>query len=358
NKMQDRRYRIGAIVGFFILVGFALVYMHKGSSMQTDVLKLHQEQDTHDQDKSSQIRKTQTHVNYGDEKFTNLFHSLQHSNTRKGISTNCITGATMRTFNPDFKTVLHKDTHDAIAPEMDVKRKDAFVHIFKKHKWGRGDGTSDLQVSGGGSYLKFAQEAMAVLHSVVDEYKILKGVKRVRLLDIPCGDMQWMSRFLATRGDIDYYGMDIVPKLIELHKEKFKDEPWTFKQHDIAKTALVESYDIIHCRMMLQHLPVSETLKVLENFSRSKSGYLVTTTFPTTSSHKKIHVGSFQPLNLEIPPISLPPPLCYQRDGDHTRQGHHYISVWPLPLKYIEDCNKVAMSVLQDKKNLTIYTCI
>ncbi|CAH1785231.1 unnamed protein product [Owenia fusiformis] len=243
---------------------------------------------------------------------------------------------------------------------MDVKREDAFVHIFKKHKWGKGDGTSDLQVSGEGSNLKFAQEAMAVLHSVVDEYKILKGVKRVRLLDIPCGDMQWMSRFLATRGDIDYFGMDIVPQLIELHEKKFKDKPWTFKQHDIAKTALVESYDIIHCRMMLQHLSASETLKVLENFSRSKSGYLVTTTFLTTPFNKKIDAGSFLLLNLEIPPISLPPPLCYQRDGDPSRRVYHFLGVWPLPLKYIEECSQVAvkMGVLQDERNSTIYTCI
>ncbi|CAH1790637.1 unnamed protein product [Owenia fusiformis] len=356
--MRCRKYPTVAIVGFIILVGFALYFRQPRSSGQTHILKQQQEENTHVQDKSSQIREIQTQVDYSDEKFTNLFHSLQHSNARKGLSTNCLTGATMRTFSPGFKTVLHKDTHDATIPEVDVKREDAFVNIFKNHKWGRGDNTSDLQVSGGGSYLKFAQETMAVLHSVVDEYKILKGVKRVRLLDIPCGDMQWMSRFLATRDDIDYYGMDIVPQLIDLHEKKFKEEPWTFKQHDIAKTALVDSYDIIHCRMMLQHLPVSETLKVLDNFSQSKSSYLVTTTFPTTSSHKKIHAGSFQALNLEIPPISLPPPLCYQRDGDHTRQGHHYIGVWPLPLKYIEDCSQVAKGVLQDKKNLTIHTCI
>ena len=64
-------------------------------------------------------------------------------------------------------------------------------------------------LSGEGATLHWTQETIATLHSVVSQLKQLLGVQRVRLLDVPCGDMAWMSRFLQTRDDVDYTGVDI-----------------------------------------------------------------------------------------------------------------------------------------------------
>ncbi len=36
------------------------------------------------------------------------------------------------------------------------------------------------------------------------------------------------GRFLVTRDDVDYTGVDIVPELIESHRVTYKQFPWTF----------------------------------------------------------------------------------------------------------------------------------
>jgi len=59
--------------------------------------------------------------------------------------------------------------------------------------------------------VEFSIEAMAGIHTVINEIKAKLGLDRISLLDIPCGDMRWMSRFLDNREDVDYTGIDIVP---------------------------------------------------------------------------------------------------------------------------------------------------
>ena len=62
---------------------------------------------------------------------------------------------------------------------------------------------------------------MLALHSVINALKRRLGVTRVSLLDVPCGDMHWMKRFLVSRDDVEYTGLDIVPDLIAAHKRDF-----------------------------------------------------------------------------------------------------------------------------------------
>ena len=188
------------------------------------------------------------------------------------------------------------------------------------------------------------------------------GVSRVRLLDIPCGDMAWMSRFLKTRDDIDYTGMDIVPELIGNHTESFKKYPWKFLLQDIVEKPLNESYDIILCRMMLQHLYTRDVLKVLKMFADSGSRSLLTTTLYTfennTDLSKKPSKDRYRGLNLEIPPVSLAPPKCLFRDGEEEdiNGKFHFLGLWDLPLRKIRDCSKQTSFTLPGR-NVTIYSC-
>jgi len=80
---------------------------------------------------------------------------------------------------------------------------------------------------------------MAALHVIIGQLKQYLGVDRVRLLDAPCGDMQWMSRFLQTRDDVDYTGMDIVGDIIKHHRAEFSDRPWKFLNVDVVSEVLV-----------------------------------------------------------------------------------------------------------------------
>ena len=222
-------------------------------------------------------------------------------------------------------------------------RERTFFHIYKQGKWGKGvDITnSGVQRSGPGSSLNAAQEANGILHTIINSLKLKLGKQTIKLLDVPCGDFQWMHRFLQTRNDIMYTGMDIVPDLISRHKNNFKNaSSWRFILQDAVKTRLNEPYDIILMRHVIQHLPYNDIMDMLAHASNSGSKYLLATTFPGhKSSGDLLEPGGFRRVNLQIPPISLTPPLCIHKDGTdefHGDQG--YLGLWQLPLKKMKGC--------------------
>ena len=201
---------------------------------------------------------------------------------------------------------------------------------------------------------------MAQLHVVIDQLKMRYGMSRVRLLDIPCGDMLWMSHFLSTRDDIDYTGIDIVPNLIASHRKLFASRStWKFHVVDIIKDGVGKwsttdggdgHYDLVLCRNMIPNLKFPESLAVLKRLSDIQTGvadrpaYLLISTHSHNSRNNekdgpKLKSGSFfrfNPHNLLIPPFSLVPPLCLGRDN--LFQHVLYIGVWPLPLRQVVGC--------------------
>jgi len=200
-----------------------------------------------------------------------------------------------------------------------------------------------------GSSLDSSQETILVLSAFIDQFKHHHGVDRVRLLDVACGDMLWMSRFLKARDDIDYTGVDIVPDLINSHRKLFATQStWKFVLTDIVlggnelfKAGSV--FDLILCRQMLQHLYHGDVLRVLINLSSLASRsplpvYLLATTFneaPTNVDLTDTSSYRFRYLNLEAPPVSLEPPLCVAPD---IPESHHFLGLWRLPLRRVASC--------------------
>ena len=216
----------------------------------------------------------------------------------------------------------------------------------------------DRLLAGSGSTLYFTQEFSATIHRVVSEVRAVRGLSRVRLLDVPCGDMAWLSRFLRTRDDIDYTGIDIVPSLIDHHRKQYNHFGWKFIQRDVVQNGLNDTYDIIVSRMMLQHLYSSDAIRVLASFSNSGSGYLLTTTFPSNDKNVELSTNKtdrYRNLNLEIEPVSLSTPLCIQRDGPPVR-NHPYVGLWRLPLKRIDQC-EAAKPFQVEGTGVTFYSC-
>ena len=262
----------------------------------------------------------------------------------------CVTGKVL--FNTTkteekFETdISHADVKMPLNKESELERQASFQKVFHKKEWGVETGKSigGLQASGHGSTIPYAQEEMAVLHSVIEDLKYRLKKEKIAILDIPCGDMQWMKRFLETRDDVDYTGMDIVPEIINSHKKTFANTPWQFIHQDIVATPLSKSYDLIHNRQMLQHVISTDALTVLKHFSASGSSYLLSTTFATHPSNVELNnkeKGRFRFLNLELPPFSLTPPLCYSRDGPpRHHQFMHYTALWQLPLRSFRTCAK------------------
>ncbi len=178
--------------------------------------------------------------------------------------------------------------------------------------------------------------------------------------------MAWMSRFLETRDDVDYTGVDIVPDLIENHKQKFEHKPnWRFLAMDALEEPLPMGAHIIICRLLLQHLFTPDLQTLLAKFSSSGANYLLTMTSPEETYNTELEISEtnperFRKVNLELPPVSLTPPLCLMRDGPpgYLDGWHHFAALWKLPLRQVFPCstpNKFKITVMS--KEVSVASC-
>lgn len=178
-----------------------------------------------------------------------------------------------------------------------------------------------------------------------------------------------MRRFLETRDDIDYTGVDIVSKVIARHRAVYADRPTRkFLNLDVVSDPInVSDYDVIMTRMMMQHLTHADVIRILRKLSDVTSGrdlrrpvFLMATTFSSTVTNARLDVNNsmrFELLNLEIEPFRLSPPLCLFRDG--PPKSVHFMGLWRLPLKVVAQtsCTK-PVAVSTPLSRLPLYSCI
>ena len=262
---------------------------------------------------------------------------LQRVNS--GVVYDCVTWEPIRTYDPEVVKKNYQIFSNVQGTgETDDHRQSSFIDFYNQQTFGGRDGRVSKQhenynASGSGSALERSQGVLAILHTMIDRLKTQLNKTSIKILDIPCGDLQYMSYFLETRNDIKYTGANIVPAMIDKHMERYKGNKHVhFKTIDIVKDELTESYDIILCRMMLQHLVYKDVLRTLYHFSKSNSTYLATTTFSENKVNEEVTLRGvrFRHLNLEIPPINLSPPLCNYKEPPVT--DFHYMAIWKLPL--------------------------
>lgn len=162
--------------------------------------------------------------------------------------------------------------------------------------------------SGVGSSLVKTRNTLQTIEKVFKEHQIKK------FLDLPCGDLNWMSK--ASMNGVEYTGMDLSPSLISYNKQKYGQNK-KFVTHDIVKDEILEKFDLILCRDLLFHLSSESALAALNNFKKSGSKYLLTTTFPNINENISIKDNEWYPINLEIAPFNFPPPIAlYQEVED------------------------------------------
>ncbi|XP_074660395.1 uncharacterized protein LOC141912873 [Tubulanus polymorphus] len=259
----------------------------------------------------------------------------------KPVVDNCVTWTPVYKVRPLLRTIPFKLDRPATVPKKENtnERMASFQEVYSKKLWGTHEPNyKGFQGSGSGSSVAYAQNMMKSLNGTINAVKKATGKSKIRFLDIPCGDMVWMPKFLTTRTDVIYTGMDIVPEMIDAHNTRFANmKDWSFRHQDIVNNPLNEQFDIIHSRHMLQHLTTGDALKVLDHLSSSGSLFLLTTTWSNIAVNRELPTfqhGRFRRMNLEIPPFNLEPPACIGRDwptGNLDREL--YTGLWPLPLR-------------------------
>ena len=179
-------------------------------------------------------------------------------------------------------------------------------------------------VSGPGSCLAQTQEIRRGLPY------LLQSLDARSLVDAPCGDFNWMKHVVL--GLDDYVGIDIVYDIVAENQKKFGGGCRQFIKADIIRDNLPRA-DVILCRDCLVLLSYDDVHRSIENFKRSGTTYLLTTTFTTLAANYDVVTGQWRPLNLRLPPFSFPNPLKIIVEGC-TEAGGRYadksLALWRL----------------------------
>lgn len=204
---------------------------------------------------------------------------------------------------------------------LGLKKK--FARVFQENAFG-----GEISLSGRGSELNQTKKIMEEIPN------LLKAFSITSLVDIPCGDQNWISK--VDLGEIRYIGADIVSELIEKNNKAFYGGNRSYIELDITRKVPPRS-DLVLCRDLLVHLSTKEITNSLRNIKRSGSTYLLTTTFTGNRDYKNLpfisrHVG-WRPINLEVYPFNFPKPLqilnegCTEGDGAFADKS---LGLWRL----------------------------
>jgi hypothetical protein len=174
--------------------------------------------------------------------------------------------------------------------------KEVFTQIYHSNRWGSAE-----SVSGFGSEVKNTASLAKALPECFREL----GIRT--LLDLPCGDFNWMSR--VDLDGVDYLGADIVEALIQRNQQTYTGRHGVrFEVLDLLTDALPKA-DLVLVRDCLVHFSNQDIRKALQNIRRSDCTYLLTTTFAQLPRNRDIITGEWRPINLCKPPFLLPAPL-------------------------------------------------
>jgi SAM-dependent methyltransferase len=196
--------------------------------------------------------------------------------------------------------------------------KEIFTEIYQSNYWGGKESRSGI--GSDTDQTKFLVTELSLL---------LKKLKVRSMLDIPCGDFNWMHK---VEFDGFYIGADIVEPLIERNRELYNDPLREFTVLNIVEDKLPK-VDLVFSRDCLVHLSNEEVFAALANIKASGSKYLLTTNYfwHQRPHNNNIKTGSWRRLNLHEGPFNLPFPkeiLVEGYDWDDDRDKS--LCLWPL----------------------------
>jgi hypothetical protein len=202
-----------------------------------------------------------------------------------------------------------------------------FARMYETNLW---DGAESR--SGDGSSLVATSRLRAELPPMLRTL----GVRR--LLDIPCGDLHWMSYVdVAAAGVVSYVGGDVVDAIVAANRARYATPGREFVRVDLTTGPLPAMEggpaDALLCRDCLVHLSFANIARVLGVVRASGTRYLITTTFLEQQTNIDVVDGDWRPLNLERAPFDFPPPVAVLLEGCEEEGGAYAdkaLAAWPV----------------------------
>jgi SAM-dependent methyltransferase len=191
-----------------------------------------------------------------------------------------------------------------------------FSTIYQNQIWSQGRAGRSL--SGLGSEIANTKSIQLHLPG------LLSALGTKVLLDVGCGDFNWMSKIELP---CKYVGIDVVPGVIEQNLTAFGSGNRTFYTLDATSSSLPYA-DTVLCRELLFHLSFDHIRSFLENIRKSEIKTLIATTDDVTSFNSDIVSGDFRLLNLMKAPFRFAEPECSIPDDEVT--SGRTLGVWNM----------------------------
>ena len=197
---------------------------------------------------------------------------------------------------------------------------ETFNHINAVNLWG-----SSESASGEGSTAAETEYLKSGLQKLIEDFQVKS------ILDAGCGDFGWIRTLNLT--NIKYCGIDLLEDTISRLQHSYKNNgKFEFIRADVSQ-AMLPKTDLILCRDCLVHLSFYDIKKMLANFRKSGSKYLLTTTFVNARSNDDIITGDWRTINLQLKPFNFPSPLVVIKEGCMQNNGLYKdksLALWEL----------------------------
>jgi len=181
-----------------------------------------------------------------------------------------------------------------------------FTNIYEQNTWNGKESRS-----GTGSDLV---NTAALRPLLVEFINSLAGTSQEinSMLDLPCGDFNWMKEIIGQLKIKEYLGGDIIPTMLKDNEVRYGGMS-IVTTPKFAYINMLEDVppkvDLILCRDGLVHLSYKSVIKVLKNFIASGSTFLLMTAFTDKKrSYPDINDGEWRPINFQLPPFNFPAP--------------------------------------------------
>lgn len=158
--------------------------------------------------------------------------------------------------------------------------------------------------SGPGSSIAATGSARSLILDTIKS----KNIQRV--LDLGCGDWNWMKTIRNEFADVYYEGWDRSSEIIQSLNDEYGNENTKFYERDIISETYGK-FDLVICRDVLFHLSMDNALKVLSNIDEAGIPHLITSSFLDITKntdirpYNKVKGWGFYKINLNIEPFNM-----------------------------------------------------
>jgi hypothetical protein len=199
---------------------------------------------------------------------------------------------------------------------LEKNRKKRFEKIYENKVWMNKPNARSS--SGNGSELE------NTVNLRVELPKIISRLKITNLLDVGCGDWNWMSQVALP---CNYIGIDIVESVIRQNKTIHGTPNKSF----IVLDAVVDPLpvcDAVLLREVIFHLSYSDIDRMIKNIILVNPIYVIITSDKSIELNRDIRTGDFRMLNMEREPFFFPKPHISIQDNA-TISGR-YMGIWKV----------------------------